>query len=83
MSRSDLRDYSDAYIVVKEITATRTNTNNRRNKKLIFKNDVWFISCITKINNTFVDNAEDLDIVMPVYNLLQYSDNYSMTSESF
>ena len=84
MSRSDLRDYSDAYIVAKEIiTATRTNTDNRRNKKLIFKNDVPFISCITKINNTFADDAEDLDIVMPVYNLLQYSDNYSMTSESF
>ena len=50
MSRSDLRDYSDAYIVVKEIiTASRTNTNNRRNKKLIFKNDVRFISCITHL----------------------------------
>ena len=54
----------------------------KRNKKLTFKNNAPFQSCISKINNTFIDNAEDLDIVMPMYNLLEYSDNYSMTSGS-
>ena len=69
MLRSDLCDYSNADIVVKgTISVTGTNNANRRNKKLIFKNNTPFRSCITKINNTFVDNAEDLDIVMPVYN---------------
>ena len=82
--RSDLRDYSDAYIVVKGIiTVTCTNPNSRRNKKLIFKNNAAFRSCITKINNKFADNAEGFDIVMPMYNLLEYRDNYSMTSGSF
>ena len=51
-----------------------------RNKKLTFKNNAPFRSCISKINNTFIDNAGDLDIVMLMYNLLEYSDNYSMTS---
>ena len=41
-----------------------------------------FKSCISKTNNAFVDNGEDLDFVMPMYNLLEYSDNYSMTSGS-
>ena len=48
----------------------------------IFKNNAPFQSCISKINNTFIDTAEDLDIVMPMYNLLEYSDNYSITSGS-
>ena len=83
MLRSDLCDYSDAYIVVKGIISVRgTNANNRINKKLTFKNNAPFRSCISKINNTFIDNAEDLDIVMPMYNLLEYSDNYSKTSGS-
>ena len=83
MLRSDLCDYSDAYIVVKGIiSVTVTNGVNRTNKKLVFKNNAPFRSCITKTNNTFLDNAEDLDIVMPMYNLVEYSDNYSMTSGS-
>ena len=83
MLRSDLCDYSDAYIVVKGITSTKgTNNVNRRNKKLTFKNNAPFRSCISKINNTFIDNAEDLDIVMSMYNLLKYSGNYFMTSGS-
>ena len=61
MLGTHLCDYSDAYIVVKEIiSVTDTNGTNRRNKKLIFKNNAPFRSSITKINNTFVDNAEDL-----------------------
>ena len=73
-------DNSHAYIVVKRrISVTGNNAANRRNKKLTFKNNAPFRSCISKINNTFIDKAEDLDIVMPMYNLLQYCDNYSMT----
>ena len=56
------------------------NDNKKRNKRLIFKNNVPFRSCISKINNTFIDNAEDLYIIMLMYNLLEYSDNYCMTS---
>ena len=59
-----------------------TNNTNRINKKLPFKNNAPFRSCIWKINNTLIDNAEDLDIIMPMYNLLEYSDNYSMKSGS-
>ena len=54
----------------------------KKRKKLTFKNNAPFRSCISKINNTFIDSAEDLDIVMPMYNLLEYSDNYSMASRS-
>ena len=76
-------DYIDAYIVVKEtITVEGYNNSKKRNKKLIFKNNTPFRSCISKINNTFIDNAEDIDFVMPKYNLLKYGDNYSMTSGS-
>ena len=80
MLRSDLCDYSNAYIVVKGIiTVTGANNNSRINKKLVFKGNASLQSCISKINNRFMDNAEDLDIVMVMYNLLEHSDNYSMT----
>ena len=76
MLRSDLCDFSDAYIAVKgKITITDPN-NDAYEKKLAFKNNVLFVSCISKINNTLTDNAEDLYIVMPIYNLLEYSKNY-------
>ena len=83
MLRSDLCDYSDPYIFIKgAITVKGDNDAKKRNKKLIFKNNAPFRSCISKINNIFIDNAEDLDIVMPMYNLLEHSDNYSMKSGS-
>ena len=67
MLGSDLCDHSDAYIVVKGRTGvTGTNNANRRNKKRAFKNNTPFRSCILKINNTFVTNAENLDTVMPI-----------------
>ena len=82
MLRSDLCDYSDAYIVVKgTITVTRPGSI-MYDKKLAFKNNAPFTSCISKINNTLIDNAEDLDIVMPMYNLLEYSKNYRKTTGS-
>ena len=78
MLRSDSCDYSDAYIVVKEgISVTGTDNANRRNKKLTPKDNAPLKSCISKINNAFVDNAEDLDMVVPMCNFLEYSDNYS------
>ena len=80
--RSDLGDYSDAYIVVKgKITVTNPN-NNAYEKELAFKNRAPFLSCISKINNALIDNAEDLDIVMPMDNLLEYSKNYKKTTDS-
>ena len=78
MLRSDLCDCRDAYIVVKgRVHVIGINAANRRNKELTFKNNALFKSCISKITKTFTDNAEDLDIVMSLYNLLEYSYNYS------
>ena len=83
MLRSDLCDYSDAYIVVKgRITVAATLDANEKTKNLTFKNNSPFMSCISKINNTFIDSAEDIDVDMPMYKLLEYSDNYSMTLAS-
>ena len=79
MLRSDLCDYIDAYIVVKgKITVTNSN-NNAYDKKLALKNNAPFTSCISKINNTLIDNAEELDTVMPMYELLEYSKKYRKT----
>ena len=84
MLRSDLCDYSDAYIVVKGIvTVIRSRDEMNRdemNRQVILKNNAPFICCISKINGVLVENAEDLDIVMTMYNLLAYSKNYSKTS---
>ena len=83
MLRSDLCDYSDAYIVVKgDITLESDNDANKRNKNLAFKNNAPLINCISKINGVKIDNAKDLDVVMPMYNLLQYSKNYRKTTQS-
>ena len=87
MLRSSLCDYSGAYILVKgNITVNNTAAAgaaaNNTNKKVIFKNCAPFTNCISKINNTQIDNAEYIDIVMPMYNLIEYSDNYSKTSGS-
>ena len=83
MLRSNLCDYSNAYIVAKGmITVTRLN-NDAYDKKLSFKNNALFISCTSKINNTLIDSTEDLDIIIPMYNLLEYSKKYSKTIGSF
>ena len=74
MLRSDLFDYSDAYIVVKgDIALEGDNDANKQNKNLALQNNAPFINCISKINGVKIDNAEDLDVVMPMYNLLEYS----------
>ena len=87
MLRSSLCDYSDAYILVKgTITVTTPGVNNnannirdKRNRPLILKNNAPFVSCITRINGELIEDADDLDIVMPIYNLLEYSKNYRKT----
>ena len=58
------------------LTAAADADANNTNRKVIFKNCAPFTNCISEINNTQVDNAKDLDIVMPMYNLIEYSDNY-------
>ena len=80
MLRSNLCDYSDAYILVKgTITAAGNNLRDRQDRSLILKNNAPFVSCITRINGELIEDADDLDIVMPVYNLLEYSKNYRKT----
>ena len=66
-------------IAVNNTAAADANANNT-NKKVVFENCAPFTNCISEINNTQVDNAKDIDIVMPMYNLIEYSDNYSKTS---
>ena len=83
MLRSDLCDFSDAYNVVEEtITLEGDNDANKRNKNPAFKNNAPFINCISKINGVQIDNAEDLDVVMAIYNLLEYSKYYRKTTVS-
>ena len=77
--KPNLCDYSDAYILVTwNITATGADANTR----VAFKNCAPFTKCITHINDEHVDKADNLDIIMPMYNLTEYSDNYSDTSGS-
>ena len=59
------------------------NNISRKNRPLVFKNNAPFIGCISKINNTFIDNAEDLDVAMPLHNLLEYSKNYLKKTRQF
>ena len=86
MLRSDLCDFRDAYIVVKG-TITFTKTDGRRfidirNRFLALKKNALSTNCISKINNVLIDNGEDLDVVMAMYNLLEYSKNYRKTTGS-
>ena len=89
MLRSNLCYYADSYILVRgttTITGAGDDAAARRtdeiNKGVTFKNCAPFIKCISRINDTDIDNAHDIDIVMPMYNLIEYSDNYSKTSGS-
>ena len=89
MLKSDLCNYADAYIFVKG-TITITGAGDaaaarqldERNKGVTVKNCAPFTKYISRINNTDIVNAQDIDIVMPMYNLTEYSDNYSKTSAS-
>ena len=87
MLKSNLCDYSDAYILVKgTITVTVPGVNNnannirdKRNRPLILKNNAPFVSCITRINGELIEDPNDLDVVIRMYNLLEYSKNYRKT----
>ena len=87
MLRSNLWDYSDAYILVKgTITVMAPGANNdannirdKRNRPLTLKNKAPVVSCITRISGELIEDADDLDIVMPIYNLLEYSKTYRKT----
>ena len=87
MLRSNLCDYGDAYILVNgRIAITGGGPDgaarrlDERDKRITFKNCAPFVKWINRINNTETDNARYIDIVMPMYNLIEYSDNYSKTS---
>ena len=87
MLKSSLCDYSEEHIhVMGTITVNNTAAAdadaNNTNKKVIFKNCAPFTKCVTEINNTSVDDVNDIDIIMSMYNLIEYSDNYSKTSGS-
>ena len=77
--KSSLCDYCDAYILV---TGNITVTGGDANTKVAFRNCAPFKKCRTEINETFVDDAQHINIAMPMYNLIEYSDNYSDTSGS-
>ena len=85
MLRSNLCDYSDAYILVKGTITVNGIVNrveneiNKRHRPLILKNNASFVSCMTRINGELIEDADDLDIVMPMYNLFEYSKNYRKT----
>ena len=87
MLKSGLCDYSNAYILVKEkITIAGAGDDaavrqaDERDKGVAFRKCAPFTNCISEINNTQIDNCKDIDIVMPLYNLLEYSENYAKTS---
>ena len=85
MLKSSLCDYSDVYMLVMgtiTVTAQAGNNPNNGDKEVVFKNFAPFTDCISEINNTQTDNAKDIDIVIPMYNLIEYSDNYWKTSAS-
>ena len=83
MLRSDLCDYADAHILIKgTITVDGNAPRDRQNRPVILKNNAPFISCITRINGELIEDADDLHVVMPTYNLLEYSKNYRKTTGS-
>ena len=89
MLKSSLCDYSNAYILVKATITTdgagddaAVRQADERNKGVSFKNCAPFTNCISEINNMQIDNAKGIDIVMPMYNLIEYSDNYAKTTGS-
>ena len=80
MLRSDLCDYADTYILINgTITVAGNQPRDRQNKTVILKNTAPFVSFITSINGELNEDADDLDIVMPMYNLLEYRTNYRKT----
>ena len=87
MLKSSFCDYGDAYILVKGTISVNNiaaagAAANKNDRKVIFKNCAPFTNCVSEINNTQIDNSKNIDIVMPMYNLIEYSDNYVKTTGS-
>ena len=81
--RSDVRDYADDYVLIDGIIIVARNApRDRQNRPVILKNNAPFISCIARYNGELIEDADDLDVVMPIYNLLEYSKNYRKTMGS-
>ena len=90
MLRSNSCDYADTYILVnRRITITGAGDDGaarrayERDKGVTFENCAPFTKCISRVNNTDIDTAQDINIVMPMYNLIEYSDNYSKHLEVY
>ena len=83
MLRSDCCDYSDAYIFVKGYIAVREPDDAKRNKSVAFKDNAPLINCISKINGVQTHNAEDLVVIMPMYNLLEYRKKIQKKNRKF
>ena len=83
MLRTDVCDFSDENIVVKRDIAVTEPDDSKRHKSVSFKDDALFINCISKINGVQIDNEENLDVVMPMYNLLEYKKNYRKNKKTF
>ena len=90
MLKSSLCDYSGTYILVKgtikimqQLDDAATRQADERDKGVAFKNCAPFTNCIGEINNTQIDNAKDIDIVMLMYNLIEYSNNYAKRTGSY
>ena len=83
--RNNSCDFNDAYIVVtgKIIATNPGNDDNVYNRKVSLKNSARFLNCTLKINSQLIENAQELDIVIPMYNLLYYSKNFRKTTGSF
>ena len=89
MPRSNICNYADAHILAKGTITIAAASNDaaarqvdKRDKSVVLKNCAPFTKCISKINSTYIDNAQDIDIVIPMYNLIEYNDYYSKTSGS-
>ena len=85
MFRSDIFGCGDAYIALKrkvDLLVAHANENDETEKDVAFKNNVLFRSCLSKINSTLIDDAENLDIIMSTYNVLEHCHNYSLISGS-
>ena len=83
MLRSDLCNFSDPYIFVKvQVTVIGGSNSIKKNRPLLFKSNAPFVGCISKSNNMLIDNEEDLDVVIPIYNLVKYSKNFRKTTGS-
>ena len=90
MLKSRLCDYNDSYTLLSGTITIAGGEDNgagkradKREKGVIFKNCAPFTDCISEINNTQIDNANDIDVVMPMYNVIEYSDNYSKNVTKF